>query len=148
MGVVKGIYIADAEGAPVRPVAEIRAVAGVGLEGDRNFRENAESGTQATFIEQEALEALRRDCEIDLAPGAHRRNIVTQGAPLNHLIGQRFRVGEAEFVGIRLCEPCAYLESMTQPGIVKGLVHRGGLRADILRSGAIRPGDKLTVLDE
>jgi hypothetical protein len=39
-----------------------------------------------------------------------------------------------------LCEPCAHLERLTQPGTLKGLIHRGGLRADILSGGPIATG--------
>ena len=79
--------------------------------------------------------------ELGLAPGEARRNVVTRGIDLNALVGRRFRVGEAECVGRRLCEPCAHLQRLTHPGILRDLVHRGGLRADILAGGAIRVGD-------
>ena len=79
--------------------------------------------------------------ELGLAPGEARRNVVTRGIDLNALVGRRFRVGDAECVGRRLCEPCAHLQRLTHPGILRDLVHRGGLRADILEGGAIRVGD-------
>ena len=52
-------------------------------------------------------------------------------------------MGEVECVGRLLCEPCNHLESLTSPGVLRGLVHRGGLRADVLRGGTIRVGDEV-----
>jgi MOSC domain-containing protein YiiM len=72
-----------------------------------------------------------------------RRNIVTRGIDLNALVGERFAVGEVQCLGQRLCEPCAHLQRLTQPGTLRGLVHRGGLRADILAGGVIRVGDEI-----
>jgi MOSC domain-containing protein YiiM len=64
---------------------------------------------------------------------------------LNDLVGRRFRVGEVECLGVELCEPCLHLQEMTRPGIIKELVHRGGLNADILNDGRIAVGDPILV---
>lgn len=146
-GVVAAIYIAPAAGQPMVAVGEVRAVPGKGLEGDRYFSQTGfysdrpGPSREVTLIEVEAIEALRRDHQIELEPGATRRNIITQGVPLNHLVSREFRVGEVTLRGIRLCEPCSHLESLTQPGVLPALVHRGGLRAQILTEGTIRTGD-------
>lgn len=148
-GSVLGIYIGSRPSAPLDDVQEVRAVAGRGLEGDRYF---AREGTysrghgpqrQVTLIEAEALDALQRDYGITLGPGESRRNIVTRGIALNHLVGSRFRVGEVELHGVKLCEPCKHLESLTKPGVRRALVHRGGLNAEILSDGVIRVGDEI-----
>jgi len=70
-----------------------------------------------------------------------RRQVVVRGVRLNDLVGKRFSVGGVECVGVELCEPCQHLESMTRPGIMRDLVHRGGLNADILVGGTISIGD-------
>jgi MOSC domain-containing protein YiiM len=62
---------------------------------------------------------------------------------LNELIGKHFRVGDVECFGVELCEPCKHLESMTRPGIITELVHRGGINADILTDGTISVGDRV-----
>ncbi|MFO3797519.1 MAG: MOSC domain-containing protein, partial [Anaerolineales bacterium] len=85
---------------------------------------------------------------ISLRPIESRRNIATRGVALNHLVGRRFRLGEAVLLGIQLCEPCGYLEQKTGKAVRAGLVHRGGLRARVLEGGLIRPGDTIQVLDE
>jgi len=130
-------------------VREARAVAGKGLEGDRYFSRTGTyssdpgPGRDVTLIELEALEALKRDYGIELGPGQSRRNIVTRGVPLNHLLGREFKVGEVTLHGIDLCEPCAHLERLTVKGVVRGLIHRGGLNAHILTGGMIRVGDAI-----
>ena len=119
-------------------VDEAAAHAGRGLEGDRyfdhagTFSNPHSDGHDLTLIEAEVVD------ELGLPPAEARRNVVTRGIDLNALVGRRFRVGEAECVGRRLCEPCAHLQRLTHPGILRDLVHRGGLRADVLRDGAIR----------
>jgi MOSC domain-containing protein YiiM len=148
-GEVVAIHISPEAAGSVVSLGEVRVVPGAGLEGDRYWRRvgtysgRPGTGRQVTLIEIEALEALRRDGGIALPPGASRRNITTRGVPLNHLVGREFRVGGVLMQGVRLCEPCAHLESLTQPGVLSGLVHRGGLRADILTEGAIRVGDPI-----
>ncbi len=132
----------------MKSVREVRAVAGKGLERDRYFRETGKYSKrrgphrQVTLIEMEALEAVRHDTKINLKPNQCRRNVVTRGVPLNHLVDQEFRVGKVRLRGVRLCEPCGYLEKRTGiRGVQKALVHRGGLCAEILSDGLIRVGD-------
>ena len=148
-GTVVSIHIAAAAAGPAVSVSEVRAVPGKGLGGDRYFKQvgtysnNPGSGRDVTLIEIEAIEALKRDHGIELAPGESRRNIVTRGVPLNHLVGRDFKVGEVTLRGTRLCEPCAHLQKLTQQGVMRGLVHRGGLRTEIITGGIIRVGDKI-----
>jgi MOSC domain-containing protein YiiM len=78
---------------------------------------------------------------IDLSHEASRRNVLTRGIDLNALVGHRFMVGEVECEGVELCEPCNHLQALTEHGVLRGLVHRGGLRADVLTGGVITPGD-------
>ena len=154
-GQVRTIFIADGAGAPVRAVDAVRALPGLGLEGDRYARgagtwsHRPEPGRQVTLIEWEALEALRRDLGIELAPGAHRRNVVTVGVPLSHLVGRTFRIGEVRLRGTRLCEPCQYLEKLNGvEGLFTALLHRAGLRAEILNPGLLRVGDAVEPVPE
>jgi MOSC domain-containing protein YiiM len=151
-GTVHSLYIArEAGGSPI-PIAEAHAVPGRGIEGDRyytgqgTYSDRPGPLREVTLIELEAIEALRREHDIELAPGASRRNIVTEGVSLNPLVGCEFRVGEVLLRGVKLSEPCVHLESLTHPGVIKGLVHRGGLRAQVLNEGIIRVGDTIAEL--
>ena len=127
---------------------EARAVPARGLEGDRYF---AEAGTfsprrhkpdfEITFIEKENIEAFARASGLPFTASHARRNIVTEDVRLNELVGKEFYVGKVRIRGIRLCEPCSYLAKISFPETLKGLVHKGGLRAQILSEGVIRVGD-------
>lgn len=148
-GVVFAIHATPEAAGEMVSVAEIRAVPGQGLEGDRYFRKAGTysnrpgTGREVTLIEAEAVEAIAREAGIVLAPGASRRNITTRGVALNHLVGKQFRIGEVILEGVRLCEPCGHLEGLTQAGVREGLIHRGGLRARILTEGTIRVGNPI-----
>ncbi len=148
-GTVEFIYIAPNATAPTVSVPEVLAIPGVGLEGDRYaLRQGTffkpEPDYELTLIEAEAIEALKRDYKVELAPGEARRNLVTRGIALNHLVGRDFQIGAVKAHGIRLCEPCDHLQRLTGRQLIKGLRHRGGLRAQILTQGAIRVGDSLS----
>jgi len=120
------------------PVGSVRAIAGRGLEGDRYFfPDGAGSGEALTLIEAEALE------DVGLTGAQSRRQVVVRGVRVNDLVGKRFRVGDVECLGVELCEPCLHLQTLTRPGIIKDLIHRAGLRADILSGGTISVGDKV-----
>ena len=137
---IEAIHIGPEEAGALAKVDSVRALAGKGLEGDRNFHpEGAGPGVALTLVEAEAVE------DVGLAEGGARRQLTVRGVRLNDLVGKRFKVGEVECYGVELCEPCKHLESMTRPGIIDDLLHRGGLRADILSDGVIRVGDAVSV---
>ncbi|MDP2315126.1 MAG: MOSC domain-containing protein [Pseudomonadota bacterium] len=136
-------------GAPVRRPSA-RAVAGRGLDGDHHqadltlFGDNKPEN-QLTLIEAEALDALARRQGTPLPPGTSRRNLVTRGIGLNALVGRTFRIGELRARGLERCDPCSHLEALTRPGVLRALVNRGGLRAEVLTDGVLREGDPIVV---
>jgi MOSC domain-containing protein YiiM len=147
LGTVLSIQIAPAGNDPLQNLEQVRAVEGQGLEGDRYYNRTGtysnkhDESREATFIESEALAALADDYHIALTGAESRRNFTTRGVALNHLVGRQFKVGEAVFRGIRLCEPCTHLEEASGKPARKGLIHRGGLRAQIVKSGLVCVGD-------
>ncbi len=149
-GKVVSIHIAPKGSAPMRSLDFVQAVAGKGLEGDRYFEfkgtysKKGGPEREITLIESEAVEAAERDYELKADPGKIRRNLVTRGVALNHLVGREFKVGGVRLRGIRLSEPCDHMESLAGvAGIGKALVHRGGLRAEIVEGGLIGVGDSV-----
>jgi MOSC domain-containing protein YiiM len=141
-GTVEAIFIAAMRGELPRSVDSVHAVAGKGLEGNRYF-DTGRPHQELTLIEAEQLEYARAEHGLDIEAAATGRNILTRGVDLNALVGKRFRVGNVECEGIELCEPCKDLERATQPGVINGLLHRGGLNADILTDGVISVGDEV-----
>ena len=145
-GTVEQIAITSEPHALPAPVPSVRAEAGHGLEGEYHWSATPEPGQSVTLIAAEALEGLREDTGIELSHEASRRNVLTRGVDLNALVGLRFTVGGVECVGIELCEPCNTLAKLTERGVLRGLVHRGGLRADILSGGEIAVGDAVAAV--
>lgn len=151
VGTVELLALASEAEGPMRAVSSAEAVEGRGLLGDRyerqagTFSNPKGGGYDLTLVEAEALEELSAK-DVELSPIEARRNLVVRGIALDDLIGRHFRVGEVECYGQRRCEPCSHLERLTRPGVLRGLVHRGGLRADVLSSGMIRTGDSVEAL--
>lgn len=141
------ICIAPTAGAPMAGAESVELVAGQGLTGDRYANKlgafqkgTIEPSQEVTLIEQEALEAAGRDYQLELSHAESRRNLLTAGVPLNHLVGRQFSVGDALLEGLELCEPCKYLQRITGKEVIKPLLHRGGLRARVVRGGTIKTG--------
>jgi MOSC domain-containing protein YiiM len=115
-------------------------VSATGVAGDRY----GDAG-DITLIEQEALEAFAAETGLELSHEESRRQVLTRGVRLNDLVGKTFKVGEVEVVGRELCEPCSHLQSITREGVLRGMVHRAGLNADVVTPGRIAVGDEVHV---
>jgi len=148
-GRVAAIFNAPAEGAATQAVEQVRAIPGRGLEGDRNFRHapgptHKNPDDELTLFSLEALAEANREHGLSLRPGDTRRNVATEGVPLNDLAGREFTLGGVRVRGLELCEPCLHLsELLDEPRVLRALVHRGGLRAQILSEGTFRIGDSI-----
>jgi MOSC domain-containing protein YiiM len=153
-GTVVHLFTATGAEAAMTSVPEIRAVAGKGVDGDRyfnstgTFSKKKTPDRQITLIEIEAISDAVRDYKIELAPIETRRNVVTRGVALNHLVGRNFTVGEVRLRGLKLCDPCGHLEKLTRTGVKDALANRGGLRCEILRGGVIRCADAIDLDDD
>jgi MOSC domain-containing protein YiiM len=144
VGQVAGIFIAAASGAPIQPLDEVKAVAGRGLTGDRNFYgegDGHDPADEITLIAAEGLERARTDHGLDLAPGEHRRQVVVEGVDLLALVGRTVRVGEVEVAVLADNPGCRHLQNLVGKPVLRGLRRHGGVRGEILRSGVLRVGD-------
>lgn len=151
-GFVEKIFIAPVGGACMQAVEEVEALAGQGLRGDRYTTKSGYwtrvDECQVTLIEAEHLEEIFRTAGIRVQDGEHRRNLVTRGVRLEDLAGKRFRIGEAVLEFDRPRPPCSYVQALTEPGMTKALVRRGGICARVVQSGAIRLQDSIVILEE
>jgi MOSC domain-containing protein YiiM len=147
IGVLEQIWIAPAAGKRGQPLEAARGRAGRGLEGDRHTLGTGTfpsglPGSALTLIEAEVCESF----DPPLGADEHRRNLVTRGIDLNSLVGIEFTIGTLRCRGMRLCEPCTVADGYASRPILRALVHRGGLRADILEDGPIRVGDQIAAV--
>jgi hypothetical protein len=151
VGEVIGMYISEIKTGPMQPLSTATALPGRGLLGDRYAakagtftpRSDRLRGYDLTLIESEVLDRVTFEDGTHLTAPEARRNVVTRGIDLNALVGREFTIGSVRALGQRLCEPCVHLQRLSRPGVVAGLVHQGGLRADILTNGEIHVGDTI-----
>jgi MOSC domain-containing protein YiiM len=148
MAFVEEIYVVSRGGQPMQPVAEVEAVEGRGLEGDRYFMRTGywtdEDECQVTLIEAEGLDEIRGTVQV--SAGQHRRNLVTRGIKLHELIGKTFSIGDAVLEYDRPRPPCRYIQSVSEAGMTKALGHdRGGICARVVTSGIIHVNDRIEV---
>lgn len=152
-GTLRHLFVTESAGSPMTALEEVEAIAGAGLDGDRyatgkgKWSDRASEDRQVTLLEVEVLEALARDHDIELRPEESRRNLITQGVPLAHLVGKEFRVGSVTLCGGRLNQPCKYLEDLVDKPVMQPLLNRSGLNARVVTGGTIRAGDTVTPLD-
>ncbi len=150
-GRVEEIYVTSEGSAGMKRVAEIRAIEGCGLEGDR-YCEGTGYWTpfgdvcEVTLIEGENLDEIRSQTGLHVHNGEHRRNMITRGVRLEDLRGRRFRVGEAVLEYDRPRPPCKHVQDLTEPGMTKALGRRGGICARVVEGGTIRASDAIEVL--
>lgn len=152
-GTITGIFITPEPEGEIFGVESIEAVAGVGLKGDRNYykqiklpAEKRKPENECTLVEWESIDELNQSGEFGIIqPYDLRRNLVTKNIHLNDLVGRIFTIGEVTAKGIELCEPCRHLEKMTGKKIMKPLVHKAGLRAQIIHGGMIHMGDEIKI---
>ncbi len=147
---VEKIFVTSQGSRPMQLTDSVETIAGCGIEGDRYcLRKGYWTGVdecQVTLIEAEDMEEIERSLGIKVEAGQHRRNIVTRNIRLDSLRGKRFQVGQAVLEYDRPRPPCAYIESITQPGMMRALVRRGGICARVIQAGTIKTGDQITVL--
>lgn len=152
-GKLTGIFTAELAGVEMESLSDVEMLAGIGVKGDRYttaqgyYSSKPHADRQVTLIEEETLEALARDHGITVLPEETRRNLLTRGVPLNHLVGRRFRIGDVELIGGRLNVPCKYLERLLDRKVFDPLINRSGLNCRILNSGTIRVGDPIVPID-
>lgn len=124
---------------PLVEINDVECVAGRGLRGDRFFDFQEDYKGQITFFAREVFDDVCRRLGVVVAsPGVTRRNAITRGIDLNHLIGARFTLQGIEFDGVCECKPCYWMDQAIAPGAEAALQGRGGLRARILSSGTLR----------
>ncbi len=146
-GEVIAIRIARNAGSPLTSLERVAAHAGGGLEGDRYDKGTGEwssspgAGRGLTLVSADTLDQANRDNPgLNIAAVDTRRNIEVRGIDLDALIGREFTIGTVRCIGVKLAEPCTYLEGLVGRPIIRALAHKAGLRADILDDGEIAVG--------
>lgn len=144
--VVVGLFVASATGEPMQLQDAVEVVPGVGIPGDRyatgrgHWSDPRWPDQELTLVEAELAE------ELGVGPGDLRRNVVTRGIDLQNVIGRTFWIGTATLQGVRVCDPCRHVQSLTRPGLLADLTGRGGVRVAVTGGGTIACGDLLRLV--
>ena len=147
MAKVKKICIAKNSGDKMEDVNQIEVIANKGVVNDRYFKDNNESDLQITLIESENIDYYNRISNSQIPYINFRRNVITREIELNNLVSKHFFIGEVKLLGIRLCDPCKYLQDMLKDkSLVKKLINRGGLRCEIITDGKISTNDIIKII--
>ena len=147
MSVVYEIGITEKNNQEIEKKETIEVVALKGIVGDRYFHDFNGDREQITLIESENIDYYNDTFNTKFTYLEFRRNIVTKNIKLNDLVGKTIQVGEIKLKVNDLCRPCKDLQQrLGKSNIIKEFLRRGGLRCEILSSGNIKIGDKITVL--
>jgi hypothetical protein len=143
--IVKLLISKDSKSAMLN-VNQIVLEAGKGIFGDRYYNQEGtfsnkgeiEPDRDVTLIEIEKIDALNKEHNLNITAEDLRRNIVVSNCDLNSLVDKEFQIGEVVLKGLRLCEPCKYLsDKLNEKKVLSEMVHKAGLRAQIIKSGSI-----------
>ena len=146
-GEVVALYVSPTASEPMQPLQEASFVEGRGIEGDRHYlhgevvADDEEPSYEVTLIEDETIDTLQYEAKVPISAEVLRRHIVTRGFSVNHLVDREFQIGEVRLRGLSLYEPSPQLMESVGHKIAVGLIHRGGLAAQILSNGVVHVGD-------
>ncbi len=148
---VKSLLIATSSGSEMISLQHVNVISGKGIEGDRYFsplgfndrQRKPDADFEVTLIEQELIDFFNIQTNNHYSGADYRRNIVTQGIDLNALLGKSFTIGNITLKGVSLCEPCAALSQSLGPEIMTLMIHKTGLRAQVISDGLLRTGDEI-----
>ena len=148
MSKVFKLGIASDNNKKIQEVESINVLANKGIVGDRHFDDYNDPYCQLSLIESENIDYYNTKFGLNINYVDFRRNIITRGIELNHLVGKKLKIGNVEVEGIDLCRPCKHLtEILNQENILKEFLRKGGLRCQILSSSKILVGDTIKILD-
>jgi MOSC domain-containing protein YiiM len=139
MARVAGLWTSPAKGSGRMDARDrVRALEGHGLEGCAHAR--AGTKRQVLFASAQHLDTL------GVEYGRIRENFTIEGADVHEWpVGQRLRVGEAEFEITMVCDPCSRMDEI-RPGLQDELDGKRGMLARVVRSGEVAAGDDVQLL--
>jgi MOSC domain-containing protein YiiM len=138
MGRVVGVWTSPArKSARSDPHERIQAIEGFGLEGCAHANPPKR---EVLFVSKEHLDS------VGVAPGAIRENITVEGDDVEQWpVGQRVRVGKAEFEITMICDPCHRMDELRQ-GLRAELQGKRGMLARVTQTGEVAMGDSVELI--
>jgi len=144
MSEVFGITVCSDFGKDMIQLDSVEAIAGKGIVEDRYFKKNKNT-SNITLIEKENIDFFNENSSCSIPYQKFRRNIITKGIRLNSLVGREIFIGSVKIKVHELCQPCLKLQKLLgQNNFVKDMIHKSGIRCEILIGGKIGKGNKIT----
>ena len=120
---------------------------GKGIVNDRYYGCFKEKKEQVTLINLEEINNFNNQIKQKIDAKDFRRNIIISGINLNGLINKKIKINEVTLKIHEICQPCKYLQNKLKiPSLVKMLVNKSGVRAEILSSGSLSVGDTVKII--
>ena len=120
---------------------------GKGIVNDRYYGNFKEKKEQVTLINLEEINNFNNQIKQNIDAKNFRRNIIVSGINLNKIINKKIKINKVTLKVHEICQPCKYLQDkLNIPGLVKKLVNKSGVRAEILTTGSLSVGDTIKIL--
>jgi len=144
MGKIEAISITNISEANTFYVNQAYLEKGKGIVNDRYYENFKEKKEQVTLISLEEINAFNNQVNQNIEPKDFRRNIIVSGIDLNKLIDKQIKINQVILKIHEICQPCKYLQDRLKlPSLVKLLVNKSGVRAEIIKSGNLSVGDTI-----
>ena len=147
MAKIKAINIANVSGNNTFYINQAILNKNKGIVNDRYYENYINNYEQITLIESEKIDYFNKILKENFDYKDFRRNIITTGINLNNLVNKKIRINNVILKVHKLCQPCKYLQrKLNVKNLVKLLVNRSGICAEIFKSGNISTFDKIKII--
>ena len=147
MGKIEAINITNISDENTFYVNQAILEKGKGIVNDRYYGNFKEKKEQVTLINLEEINNFNNQIKQNIEAKNFRRNIIVSGINLNNLINKKIKINEVTLKIHEICQPCKYLQDKLKiPGLVKMLVNKSGVRAEVINSGSLSVGDTIKIL--
>ena len=147
MGKIEAINITNTSEENTFYVNQAILEKGKGIVNDRYYENFKEKKEQVTLINLEDIDNFNNEIKQNIEAKDFRRNIIVSGINLSELINKKIEINKVILKIHEICQPCKYLQDRLKiPSLVKMLVNKSGVRAEILHSGSLSVGDIIKVI--
>ena len=144
---IKAINITNLSGESTIYVNQAILKRNKGIINDRYYENFKKKYEQVTLIESEKISYFNNNIKSKFNYKDFRRNIVTVGIDLNKMINKKIQINNVVLKIHQLCQPCRYLQNkLSVDNLVKLLINKGGVRAEIVQSGVISTFDEIKII--
>ena len=147
MGKIEAINISSINEAETVYVNQAFLEKNKGIVNDRYYNKFKHSMEQVTLIDKEEIDLFNYNIKKNIDYKEFRRNIIVSGLGLIKCINKIILINDVKLKIHEICQPCKYLQDkLKTPDLVKLLVNKSGVRAEIITSGFIKVNDRVKVI--